>query len=116
MQGAPVSSWLPTSKETLIRPYTVKSNGLWGAGGCLTSEGTAGPVGVGFCGGFADSGGFSDCARARPATARHDRQKATYAKRNRMDSSWFEAMVRTRRTIASNRSEEHTSELQSPCN
>src|SRR2546428_12656435 len=65
MQGAPVSSWLPTSKETLIRPYTVKSNGLWGAGGCLTSEGTAGPVGVGFCGGVSHSGGVFPLARGQ---------------------------------------------------
>ena len=51
MQGAVVSSWLPTSKETFTRPYTVKSNGLCGSGGCFTSDGTAGPVGVGFsCG------------------------------------------------------------------
>src|SRR5205823_14026836 len=77
MQGAVVSSWLPTSKETLTRPYTVKSNGLCGGGGCLTSDGTAGPVGAGFSGGFAASAGFCDCACARLETARgQSRQSA----------------------------------------
>src|SRR2546422_3172422 len=83
MQGAPVSSWLPTSKETLIRPYTVKSNGLWGAGGCLTSEGTAGPVGVGFCGGVSHSAGVFPLARAKAPAPRADKNKGADAETKR---------------------------------